>query len=156
MDLGCSLGEHHIADSECESYVHWHIHIAADFQDMIWASLTFGLGYRNYRHPTRLLNFIAESREANLTISQHRRATDFFKTPNVRLTCQQNTIFFKGPKLYNNLVNEINAKLGEKETKLEKRYVKPFKNLVKRHLIDIQKLGSPENWSQENFKLYNI
>ena len=62
----------------------------------------------------------------------------------------------QGPKLYNNLVNEINAKLGEKETKLEKRYVKPFKNLVKRHLIDIQKLGSSENWSQENFKLYNI
>ena len=44
---------------------------------------------------------------------------------------------------------------GKLETKLEKRYVKPFKNLVKRHLIDIQKLGSPENWSQENFKLYN-
>ena len=45
---------------------------------------------RNYRHPTRLLNFIEESWAANLTISQHRRATDLFKTPNVRLTCQQN------------------------------------------------------------------
>ena len=111
---------------------------------------------RHYHHPARLLTFIAEANAANLTITQHRRATEFFKTPKIRLTCQQNTIFFKGPKLYNNLVNEINGILGKKDTKLERRYLKPFKNLVKKHLLDAQKLGSRENWSQENFKLYNI
>ena len=108
------------------------------------------------RHPRRLLNFIAESNAANLTIIQPRRATEFFKTPKTRLRCQQNTIFFKGPKLYNNIVNDINLNLGEKDTKLQKRYLKPFKNLVKKYLLATQKLGSHEDWSIENFKLYNI
>ena len=110
----------------------------------------------HYRHPMRLLNFIAESNAANLTTTRPRRAPELFKTPKIRLTCQQNTIFFKGPKLYNIIVNDINASLLEKDTKLQKRYLKPFKNSVKKYLLDMQKLGSPENWSLENFKLYNL
>ena len=107
-------------------------------------------------HPRRLLNFITESNVANLTITHPRRATDFFKPPQIRLMCQQNSIFYKGPKLYNTVVNDINSSLGEKDTKLHKRYLKPFKNLVKKYLLDAQKLGSHENWSLENFKLYNL
>ena len=76
--------------------------------------------------------------------------------PKIRLTFQQNSIFYKGPKLYNMIVNDINSSLGEKDTKLEKRYLKPFKNIVKKYLLEMQKLGSHENWSLENFKLYNI
>ena len=85
-----------------------------------------------------------------------RRATDFFKPPQIRLMCQQNSIFYKGPKLYNTVINDINSSLGEKDTKLQKRYLKPFKNIVKKYLLEAQKLGSHENWSLENFKLYKI
>ena len=84
-------------------------------------------------HPRRLLNFITESNEANLTIMHPRRATDFFKPTQFRLMCQQNSIFYKGPKLYNMIVNDINSSLGDKDTRLQKRYIKPFKNLVKKY-----------------------
>ena len=107
-------------------------------------------------HPKRLLNFIRDSNAENLTIMHPRRATDFFKTPKIRLMCQQNSIFYKGPKLYNMIVNDINSSLGDNDTRLQKRYIKPFKNLVKRHLLEAQNLGSHENWTLENFKLYNI
>ena len=108
------------------------------------------------RYPRRLLNFITESNAANVIAMHPRRATEYFKPPKIRLTCQQNSIFFKGPKLYNMIVNDINSSLGEKDTKLQKRYLKPFKNLVKKYLLEAQKLGSHENWSLENFKLYKI
>ena len=39
-------------------------------------------------HPRRLLNFITESNEANLTIMHPRRATDFFKPPQFRFSAQ--------------------------------------------------------------------
>ena len=107
-------------------------------------------------HPRRLLNFIIESNVANLSMMHPRRATDFFKPPQIRLACQQNSKFYKGPKLYNTVVNDINSSIGEKATTLHKRYLKPFKNLVKKYLLDAQKQGSHENWSLENFKLYNL
>ena len=120
--------------------------------------------YRNIA-PTAIISLFAKT--VNATIPQGRRTTiNYFDIHRTRLVSEDRTIFNKGPRLFNSLVNTINKiivaenlKLKDDKHKhrqllLQNKFTDSFKTKLKTYLISRQKHGNTEFWAPENFVIY--
>ena len=85
----------------------------------------------------------------------------YFKIPLVRKTALDNTIFVKGPKMYNKAATNFNLTLNltnpdakKPEPYFQNKFTRPFKNTIKRILLAQQTLETPDHWCTTNFLLY--
>ena len=94
--------------------------------------------------------------------TQHRAVKEetFFRVPKTRKTMLDNTVFIKGPKLYNKAATEfnrsINLNIGTKsrEPLFQNKFTKPFKCTIKTQTQKRQSLHVKTEWHEENFMLY--
>ena len=87
-----------------------------------------------------------------------------FEVPQTRLKCQTNSIFHKGPLLFNSVLQEISTETCEdNETQatnesialnLRNTNLNPFKRAIKKYISKIQGTGDSEEWESINFRLY--
>ena len=83
-----------------------------------------------------------------------RRNLEIFEIPNFRLRQTDNTLFFKGPKCYNTIVNKINSSLPHDVPRLQNKFLNSFKATVTKYLLQLQKEGDDLNWEPtKNFVL---
>ena len=75
-----------------------------------------------------------------------RRNLEIFEIPNFRLRQTDNTLFFKGPKCYNTIVNKINSSLPHDVPRLQNKFLNSFKATVTKYLLQLQKEGDDLNW----------
>ena len=85
-----------------------------------------------------------------INLHQARRDPKYFEIPYNRLKSSDNSVTYKGSRLYNFIANQINKNLPKGEPLLQNKFTNPYKATVTRYLINIQKLGN-ETWSNENF-----
>ena len=86
----------------------------------------------------------------------------FFILPKTTKKCFDNTIFVKGPKLYNKAATEFNRSLNDEKYKLnhptepqfQNKFTRPFKTMIKNNLINYQSDNDPNEWDIDNFALY--
>ena len=77
-----------------------------------------------------------------------------FIIPTARLKPHKNSVFAKGPSLFNNIIPLIPSALPTKHNPTLMALPKPFKNCIKAHLMKQQALGDPNEWTITNFSLY--
>ena len=85
----------------------------------------------------------------------------YFIAPRTRKTAFDNTIFVKGPKIYNGPATKLNRTLNitnpdtkKPEPYFQNQFTQPFKNTIKNMLLTQQSLEIPDQWSINNFTLY--
>ena len=89
------------------------------------------------------------------TANRPRRDIKFFEVPFARLKSSENSIFVKGPKMYNSIINEIdNNEHTSDHLKVRNTFLNRFKNIVTLFLLDAQKTGASEIWTNENFIIH--
>ena len=86
----------------------------------------------------------------------------YFKAPRTRKTAFDNTIFLKGPIMYNKAANKFNCTLNitnpgpkKNEPYFQNKFTRPFKTAIKSLLRTQQSLEIPDQWTISNFLLYN-
>ena len=85
-----------------------------------------------------------------------RRDPEYFSTPYNRLRKTDNSIIYKGPRLYNRIVHEINSTLPDKVPRLQNNFMDPFKANIAKYLLNVQKANNKDDtWQMENFVLYS-
>ena len=99
--------------------------------------------------PTRISSLF----QCNTDITESRRDPQFFGIPKSRLFALDKTLPFKGPKLYNAVINTLIRNQTSKNP--EKKFLSPFKKMVSCYLNAVQGMGSVE-WDTGNFPLYEI
>ena len=87
----------------------------------------------------------------NIIAHESRRDPQFFGIPKSRLFALDKTLPFKGPKLYNTVINELISNQTSKNP--EKKFLNPFKTMVSCYLNTVQGMGTVE-WDTGNFPLY--
>ena len=87
----------------------------------------------------------------------------YFIAPRVRKTAFDNTIFVKGPKIYNKAATKFNRNLNitnpdakKSEPYFQNKFTLPFKNTIKRMLLAQQFLETSDQWNINNFLLYTL
>ena len=100
--------------------------------------------------PYRISRLVDANKEPDYT---SRRDPVYFEISRSRLKALDKTFPFKGPILYNKVINLINKKHNF-EFKLEQKFLNPFKTTVSRYLTEVQGAGG-EEWALDNFILYN-
>ena len=107
------------------------------------------------RCPQPIKNIFSESTLVN---RRPQRVQKFFEVPQNRLRSADNAISYKGPKFYNLIVNQINAQIVENtsytQPLMQNKFLDPFKNCVKGHLLGVQSEGD-SSWNLSNFPLYH-
>ena len=88
-----------------------------------------------------------------INTNKPRRAPIFFEVQYSRLKSSDNLIAHKGPKIYNNIVNEYNKNLCKNELPLQRKFLNSYKASITNHILMAQNQGD-ETWNDENFKLY--
>ena len=83
----------------------------------------------------------------------------YFNTHSPRLKCQRNSIFYEGPRLFNDTLTEFTqqnptANTETRHNNLKAVNPKPFKRIIKSYLIGIQGCGDLQEWEFSNFRLY--
>ena len=81
-----------------------------------------------------------------------RRELEIFEVPAYRLRQTGNTLFYKGPKLYNMTVNEINKTLPFDVTPTQNKFLNSFKSVVTKYLLQLQNEGG-DTWDDTNFSI---
>ena len=104
--------------------------------------------------PTKIME-IFEVENSN----RPRRDPQYFSNSYYRLVQTEKSLFYVGPRLYNKTVNVVNETLPDKELRLQKMFMRPFKNTVSGYLLRTQMLSETENgavWehNNNNFTLY--
>ena len=105
------------------------------------------------------------TKNINATFPHGRRMTIcYFDIHRTRLVSEDRTIFNKGPRLFNSLVNVINEIIIAENLKLkddkyrqlllQNKFTNSFKTKLKTYLLSKQKLGNSEFWAPENFVIY--
>ena len=86
---------------------------------------------------------------------------NYFNIAPTRLSCQTHSIFHEGPRLFNDILPELEQYFADKNhnTKVSQSYLKstnnkPFKRNIKDYLIHVQGRGDVEEWEFNNFRLY--
>ena len=74
-----------------------------------------------------------------------------------RLVSLDNTLPYKGPKLYNYIINKVNKEnvQSPNNIKLERKFLNSFKASIFGYLADLQDLGGME-WEPQNLTLYSV
>ena len=86
-----------------------------------------------------------------------RREPTFFKVPYSRIKSLDKTLAFRGPSLYNSIINCLNLEYvnsENRELQIERHFLNPFKTKICRYLSRVQERGDKE-WDTCNFVLYN-
>ena len=89
----------------------------------------------------------------------------YFSITSARLKCQTQSIFYEGPRSFNdilpelihyykNTINSTKPNTDAAQCYLNSINVKPFKRNVKLYLMYIQGIGDVEQWEFTNFRLY--
>ena len=89
----------------------------------------------------------------NRNNNNSRRDPVYFEIPYYRLKSSDKTLTYKGPILYNNIVNKLNNILTRDVPQMQNKFTNPFKSVVTSHLLKVQSEGD-ETWSDQNFILY--
>ena len=85
-----------------------------------------------------------------------RRDPEYFSTPYNRLRKTDNSIIYKGPRLYNRIVHEINNTLPDKVPRLQNKFMDPFKSYITKYLLNVQKANTTDvTWQIDDFVLYD-
>ena len=74
--------------------------------------------------------------------------------PQARLKPHKNSIFIKGPMLYNQFVPLVSNSLSRGRDPTQSMQPKPFKNCMKTYLLKQQSQGELDDWTSANFGLY--
>ena len=82
-----------------------------------------------------------------------RRDPAYFQVPYFRLKSTDKTLSYKGPSLYNNLVNKLNKNLPSDVPRIQNKFMNPFKSVLTKHLLQLQGEGD-ETWNDQNFILF--
>ena len=83
-----------------------------------------------------------------------RRELEVFEIPLFRLRQTDNTLPYKGPKLYNTIVNKINSTLPHDVSQVQNKFLNSFKSTVTKYLLQLEKEGDDLNWEPtKNFVL---
>ena len=77
-----------------------------------------------------------------------------FKIPNARTKPHINSIFVKGPTLYNLVLPQIVDTMSNSNNLNQTTLIKPFKKHINSHLLTLQARGDPDEWTVNNFGLY--
>ena len=118
-----------------------------------------------YRNITPIAIRSLFTKNATTTFPHERRTTIcHFTIHRTRLASEDSTIFNKGPRLFNNLVDVINATIVAENSRLkddkhrqlllQNKFTNSFKTKLKTYLLSKQKLGSHEFWTPENLVIY--
>ena len=86
----------------------------------------------------------------------------FFVVPKTTKKTFDNTIFVKGPKLYNKSATDFNRVLNDEKLKanrpaepqFQNKFTRPFKTTIKNTLLTYQSDNNPNEWDIPNFALY--
>ena len=105
--------------------------------------------------PINIVNLFSAVKE-----NGHRRKPIYFDVPYSRLKSLDKTLRFRGPKLYNTVVNSINkellnSKCNSDTISVEKKFLNPFKKAITKFFACTQKTGDKE-WDNANFPLYTL
>ena len=82
-----------------------------------------------------------------------RRDPAYFQVPYFRLKSTDKTLSYKGPSLYNNIVNKLNKNLPSNVPRIQNKFMNPFKSVITKHFLQIQGEGD-ETWNDQNFLLF--
>ena len=78
-----------------------------------------------------------------------------FQSVDARLKPHNNSIFVKGPKLYNLIVSQLQCMPDtNRNTPIFSAQIKPFKNYIKSRILVLQASGNAHEWADTNFGLY--
>ena len=108
--------------------------------------------------PTQIVNiFETVKSDSNSNRRTPRRDPGIFVAPYNRLNNTDRSLSYIGPRLYNEIVKEVNKKLPPNVPCLQNKFMNPFKTNVNKHLLNNQKLEIDSvTWSNVNFTLYNL
>ena len=79
-----------------------------------------------------------------------RRKPVYFEPPYNRLKKSDKTLKYKGPILYNNVINELNTNLPKNVSPIQNRFITPFKRIITSYILQKQSEGGTE-WESVNF-----
>lgn len=82
-----------------------------------------------------------------------RRSVQIFDIPSSRLVALDSSLPFKGPRLYNHVIQAL--KINQTSKNPEHAFLIPFKRFISSYLLTTQEKGDAD-WELENFALYNI
>ena len=104
--------------------------------------------------PRNISNIFELTKNCNV---QSRRDPLYFTNKYNRLSIADNSISYKGTRLYNNTVNEVNKTLPSNALKLQDKFINTFKSAIVKHLFEIQKIDDQnDTWSNNNFILFSL
>ena len=98
--------------------------------------------------PQKMLEMFAISSN-----QRQRRQLEIFELPKFRLKQTDNSLFNKGPRLYNISINEINQNLPPEESRVQNKFLNSFKSVATKYILQLQN-GGDTTWGLENFILY--
>ena len=101
--------------------------------------------------PCNIVSLFGINREIN---RNSRRDPEYFKIPGSRLKALDKTLYFKGPRLYNNIVNSLN-KEHVPALNTQNMFLNPFKNRIAKYFKSAQNDDNIE-WVDQNFPLYEV
>ena len=79
-----------------------------------------------------------------------RREPVYFEPPYNRLWKSDKTLKYKGPILYNKVINELNKNLPKNVSHIQNRFITPFKRIITSYILQKQNEGGVE-WESVNF-----
>ena len=111
--------------------------------------------------PNSIAQLFTKSSELSRdTITDETR--EIFQPSFSRLEMYNNSLFHKGPKLYNEITHflttsndETSINKNDNLPSIQNLFIKPFKRYVKQYLLEIQHDDDENEWSINNFRLYD-
>ena len=97
---------------------------------------------------------------ANIFYIEHEKPNSsilatFHWRENARVRTDTNSIFVKGPKLYNLILSQLETMADTNcNTPIYSSQMKPFKNYIKSHILKLQAFGEADEWTDLNYGLY--
>ena len=107
--------------------------------------------------PHPILNLFCKTK---LIHNARRRKQTFFDIPYCRLKSGDNSISYKGPKIYNNFINQANSKIIDENENNYSRTREPlmqnkFYATFKKHTAYLIKTHGDSTWRLSNFPLFH-
>ena len=114
--------------------------------------------------PKSICNLFVKNHNLDPDHNARQKTLDYFLVNRTRLVSEDKTIFNKGPRLFNDLVTNINKIILEENAQLKSRqhrqpllqnkFTSSFKSKIKAYILSKQKIGTHE-WIPENDILHS-
>ena len=117
-------------------------------------TLIFMQKIHTHKAPRPILNMFSSSADCIPNTCYN-----YYYIPPTRLKCQRNSIFYEGPRLFNDTIPELSHECmsintDTRQSNLKNTQQKPYKREIKRYLIGLQGSGDTQEWEFSNFRLY--